>query len=138
MPLEIRLFDSGGSSHDVVVNNTFNGQEFIVASPFVVTSSEFDPNKHIISKNNNTTTLGNDTFDLNQSISLYPNPSNNILNVKLPNTILLKSIEIYNGLGQLVLKEENTSFSILKLNDGVYHAKIKTSEGLIHKNFIKK
>ncbi len=138
MPLEIRLFDSGGSSHDVVVNNTFNGQEFIVASPFVVTSSEFDPNKHIISKNNNTTTLGNDTFDLNQSISLYPNPSNNILNVKLPNNILLESIEVYNGLGQLVLKEENTSFSILKLNDGVYHAKIKTSEGLIHKNFIKK
>lgn len=138
MPLEIRLSDGGGSTHDVVVNNTFNGEEFIVSVPFVVTGSQFDPNRHIISNNNTTTTLSNEAFDLNQSVSLYPNPTSDVLNVMLPNTIILQSVDVYNNLGQLVLKSNESSFSTSVLNDGIYHVKVKTSEGVIHKNFIKK
>lgn len=136
MPLEIRLTDSGGSIHDVIVNNTFDGEEFIVSVPFVVADVEFDPNKHIIS-NNNQAVLSNDSFVLENKINLYPNPTRDILNVQLLNTIELKEVQIFNNLGQLVLIESKTSFSTAILSKGVYTVKVKTSEGVIHKNFIK-
>lgn len=137
MPLEIRLRDSGGTIYDVVVNNTYDGEEFIVSVPFVVDNAEFDPNKHIISKNN-TMTLGNDAFELDKIIGLYPNPTNDILQIKLPSSIKLETAEIYNNLGQLVLTSSLNKISTGELSEGVYSIKIKTSEGLIHKSFIKK
>ena len=70
MPLEIRLSGAGGLTHDVVVEHTSNGQEFIVSVPFVVTGVTFDPNKHIISRNN-VATLASNSFDLEQTISVY-------------------------------------------------------------------
>lgn len=136
MPLEIRLIDSGGSIHDVVVNNTFDGEEFIVSVPFVVADVEFDPNKHIIS-NNNQAVLSNDSFALENKISLYPNPTRDILNIQFSNSIELEEVQIFNTLGQLVLTKNKASFSIAILSKGVYAIKVKTSEGVIHKNFIK-
>lgn len=137
MPLEIRLRDSGGTIHDVVVNNTYDGEEFIVSVPFVVDSAEFDPNRHIISKNNSMT-LGTGAFELDKVIGLYPNPTNDILQIKLPSSIILEKAEIYNNLGQLVLTSSLNKISTINLSEGVYSIKIKTSEGLIHKSFIKK
>ena len=137
MPLEIRLRDSGGTIHDVVVNNTYDGEEFIVSVPFVVDSAEFDPNRHIISRNNNTT-LGNSAFELDKIVGLYPNPTSNFLQIKLPSSITLEVAEIYNNLGQLVLTSSLNRISTISLSEGVYSIKIKTSEGLIHKSFIKK
>jgi aminopeptidase N len=137
MPLEIRLSGAGGLTHDVVVNNTGNGQEFIVSVPFVVTGVTFDPNKHIISRNN-VATLANETFDLDQSISIYPNPANDILHIMTPTTILIEKVEIFNTLGQLVGQKTDHDFSISELASGMHLLKITTSEGVIHKNFIKK
>ena len=137
MPLEIRLSGSGGATHDVVINNTSNGQEFIVSVPFVVTGVTFDPNKHIISRNN-VATLANEAFDLDQSISIYPNPANDILHILTPTTIQTEKVEIFNALGQLVAQKKEHDFSISELASGMHLLKITTSEGVIHKNFIKK
>ena len=137
MPLEVRLTSASGQTHDVVVNNTSNGEEFIVAVPFVVTGVTFDPNKHIISRNN-TTTLGTKNFELAASISLYPNPTTGELNLKLPNSIALKQIECYNSLGQKILVKNTSTFAVEELPSGVYFLRISSSEGIIHKNFIKK
>lgn len=137
MPLEIRLSGSGGATHDVVINNTSNGQEFIVSVPFVVTGVTFDPNKHIISRNN-VATLANEAFDLDQSISIYPNPANDIFHIMTPTTIQIEKVEIYNTLGQLVGQKIDHDFSISELASGMHLLKITTSEGVIHKNFIKK
>lgn len=137
MPLQIRLTGAGGVTHDVVVNNTTNGQQFIVSVPFVVTGVEFDPNKHIVSKNN-TATLGNDSFELEKAISLYPIPASSELHIQLPSNIELQKIEIYNSLGQLVSTQNNKDMNISTLSEGIHWAKISTSEGVFHKNFIKK
>lgn len=136
MPIEIRLSDAGGVTHDVVVNNTFDGEEFVVAVPFVVDNVEFDPNKHIISRFNQTT-LSNNSFQFDNSVGLYPNPTSDILNLKLPNSVALENVAIFNNLGQLVLSTSETTFSTLGLSKGLYLVRIKTSEGLTHKNFIK-
>ncbi len=137
MPLEIRLTSASGANHDVVVNHTINGQEFIVAVPFVIAGVTFDPNKHIISKNN-LTTLGNESFQLEQTIFVYPNPATDELHIEKPTNIQLEKVEIYNTLGQLVASENTADFAINHLSSGLHVVKITTSEGIIHKNFIKK
>ena len=137
MPLEIRLSGAGGLTHDVVVNHTSNGQEFIVSVPFVVTGVTFDPNKHIISRNN-VATLASNSFDLEQTISVYPNPANDELHIMMPTSVQLEKVEIFNTLGQLIGKKTDHDFSISELAWGIHLLKITTSEGVIHKNFIKK
>lgn len=137
MPLEIRLSGSSGQIQDVVVNNTTDGEQFIVSVPFVITGVTFDPNKHIISKNN-TATLGNQIFDSNQAVSIYPVPAENELNIQLPSNFSLYKVEIYNNLGQLLATDNNNKINISQLSSGVHFIKIETSEGVFHKNFIKK
>lgn len=136
MPLEIRLSGAGGVTQDVVVNHTTNGQQFIVSVPFVVTGVTFDPNKHIISKNN-VVTLGTESFPWEATISVYPNPANDQLHIMMPTSIQLEKVEIYNTLGQRVGEKNTVDFSIADLASGVHWLKISTSEGVIHKNFIK-
>jgi aminopeptidase N len=137
MPLEIRLSGAGGATHDVIVNHTTNGQQFIVSVPFVVTGVTFDPNKHIISKNN-IVTLGAESFEWSATVSIYPNPTNDVLHVMMPSSLQLNKIEIYNTLGQLEGEKNTLDFSIADLAFGVHWLKISTSEGIIYKNFIKK
>jgi hypothetical protein len=137
MPLEIRLSGAGGVTQDVVVNHTTNGQQFMVSVPFVVTGVTFDPNKHIISKNN-VVTLGTESFPWEATISVYPNPANDQLHIMIPASIQLDKVEIYNALGQRVDEKNTVDFSIADLASGVHWLKISTSEGIIHKNFIKK
>jgi aminopeptidase N len=137
MPLEIRLTGSSSQVLNIVVNNTSNAQEFIVSVPFVVTGVTFDPNKHIISKNN-TATLGTENFDINKAISIYPVPSENELTIQFPNNVTLYKVEIYNNLGQFLKTDFNNVLDISGLSSGINFLKIETSEGVFHKNFIKK
>jgi hypothetical protein len=137
MPLQIRLTGAGGLTHDIVVNHTTNGQEFVVPVPFVVTGALFDPNRHIISPLT-TVTLANESFELEQTISVYPNPANDELHIMIPNTTQLEKVEIYNTLGQLLATHHTADFRIDSLSSGMHVMKITTSEGAIHKNFIKK
>ena len=128
MPLEIRLSGAGGLTHDVVVNHTSNRQEFIVSVPFVVTGVTFDPNKHIISRNN-VATLASNSFDLEQTISVYPNPANDELHIMMPTSVQLEKVEIFNTLGQLIGQKTDHDFSISELASGIHLLKITTSEG---------
>lgn len=137
MPLEIQLVDSSGVTHDVVVNHTTNGQEFIVAVPFVVAGVVFDPNKHIISKNN-VVTLGNASFELEETVSVYPNPVKDDVHIAMPTSVQLEKVEIYNALGQFLSQKNTVDFSVSALAEGLYLLKITTSEGILYKKFIKK
>lgn len=137
MPIEVRLTGSGSQVYDARLENTSNGQQFVVTVPFTLTGVEFDPNKHIISKNNSIT-LANSTFELQESISLFPNPSNSLVNIVLSNSVKLEKIELYTALGQLVSKKNTSEFSIEDLSNGLYIVKIYTNEGVVVKNLLKK
>ena len=137
MPIEIRLTGSGGQEFDARLENISNGQQFIVTVPFTVTAVEFDPNKHLISKNN-TTTLANSSFELQESIALFPNPSNAHVELVLPDSVLLEKVELYTTLGQLVMQKNTSEFSIEALSNGLYIVKIYTNEGVAVKNLLKK
>jgi aminopeptidase N len=137
MPLPIRLTGSNGQTLDVVVNNTVEGEEFIVSVPFTVTGVLFDPEKHIISKNN-TATLGNELFSIEDTISIYPNPVSDELHIQMPSSIALNTITVFNGLGQKVMVNNSLDFSVSNLATGVFYIEIATSEGTFHKKIIKK
>ena len=136
MLVPVRLTGAGGLTFDTVLNNTSNNQEFIISVPFAVTGVEFDPEKDIISKNN-TATLANENFELENGIAIYPNPVQNELHIQLPSNITINSVSIFNGIGQKVLKNSNSDFSVNTLSSGVYYVEIETSEGTFHKKIIK-
>lgn len=137
MPVEVRLTGSGSQFFDARLENSSNGQQFIVNVPFIVTGVTFDPNKHLISKNN-TAALANLTFELQESIILSPNPANSFVELIVPDTILLEKVEIYNTLGQLISTKTTSQFNIEDLSTGLFIARIYTNEGVVVKNLLKK
>ncbi len=136
MPVPVRIHGSGGQQQDIVLNNTVNGEVIIKPINFPITSVEFDPDKHLISKNNNIL-LGNEDFDLEKAICLYPNPANDLVHIQLPTTLTLEKVTIYNNLGQVVLENNAVDFSLSSISSGVYEVQLQTSEGVFHKKIIK-
>jgi hypothetical protein len=65
-----------------------------------------------------------------ESVSIYPNPSNGIVNVDVKGNA---TIEVYNSLGQMVL---NTTSKTFELASGVYAVRVNTNNGTASKNII--
>lgn len=136
MPLPIRLLGAGGLIFDTVVNNIVNGEQFIVNVPFTVTGVQFDVNKNIISKSN-VVTLASSSFETEDLFSIYPNPASSEIHIQKPVDIDIKNTVIYNSLGQKVAQNNAIDFSVYDLSKGIYYLEISTSEGTVHKKFIK-
>jgi len=138
MPVPVRLLGSGAQQLDVVLENTTNGQVFSVDVPFVVTGVQFNVKKDIISKNS-TAILGNQTFDLTASISLYPNPTSNKLTLNIPSDVKVEKAVFYNTLGQKVKESASeTNWDVSALQSGVYFINVTTDAGAKQLKFIRK
>ena len=137
MPVPVRVFGENGQQADLVLDNTTNGEVILKPVPFPITSVQFDPERHLIAANA-TITLGNQNFDLESAISIYPNPSSDVLHIQMPNSLSLEKVIVYNNLGQKVLENATLDFSIMSLTTGVHYIDIQTVEGTYHKKFIKK
>ena len=72
--------------------------------------------------------------------SLYPNPTNKLINIAVPETI--SSLEVMTIEGQLVLSKENPksnfSLDVSNLQHGIYILQINTRDGTIIRKFVKK
>jgi hypothetical protein len=119
------------------LNNTFNGEQIITNVPFSIAGVDFDPERHLIAANS-TITLGNQIFDIDNAVTIYPNPSSDVIHIQMPVTSTLEKVIVYNSLGQKVLENSTIDFSITCLSTGVHYLDIKTTEGIYHKKFIKK
>ncbi len=137
MPVPVRVYGVAGQTADLVLDNTFDGQEILKLVPFPITAVEFDPERHLISANSSIT-LGNQAFDLEKAIAIYPNPGSEIVNIQMPNTTNLEKVIIYNNLGQKVMENSSLTFSVSQLATGVHYFDIQTTDGTFHKKFIKK
>ncbi len=137
MPVPIRLFGEGGMQQDIVLDNTFDGQEFIVEVSFPFNGMQFDPENDIISANNDFF-LGTTTIDSLAGLQLYPNPASGQLNLQLPQGVVLEKAIFYNTLGQKVLESnDETVWNISKLADGVHFVTLITDKGSKQLRFIK-
>jgi len=71
----------------------------------------------------------------NQEMYLFPNPSNNILNIELTNNTGMVHYQITNTLGQMILSWENENLQQvlnlinLGLSNGLYYVQAKSADG---------
>ena len=70
-----------------------------------------------------------------REVKLFPNPTSSSLIIKLENSIL-KKVNIYNSLGQLVKSETSSLINIENLKSGIYNINIITNKGKRCKKFI--
>lgn len=72
---------------------------------------------------------------INNDLTVFPNPVNSELSIKCEQDI--KSLNIYNCLGQLVLNTTQKSVSVSQLTSGLYYIQIDFDKSYIVKKFIK-
>ncbi len=74
---------------------------------------------------------------LSDNLELYPNPTQDIINIKLENANFNNAV-IYNSEGTEVMSSERETFSVQTLEAGIYFIKVYTIDGYtMYKKFIK-
>ena len=101
----------------------------------------FDYNFPIMTNLASTTiqALATSDFDFKDYFSLYPNPTDSVLNIKTKKDIAISSASIYNTIGQLVLISTGdcNSIDVSSLKTGSYFIKIVSNIGTASSKFIK-
>lgn len=82
-------------------------------------------------------TAGVGINEVENNISIYPNPANNILNINANSNI--NKVEVFNMLGQNVMtvsvNDNNTSINTSNLSKGMYMLKLHTDNGVVNQKF---
>lgn len=143
----IRVYGAGGALIDSFEYFTpINGQTFFgVISDEPITSIELE------GQNGSGELFGNFLFGGNcvqvvgindqslSSLSFYPNPANERINIINPANITLKAVVLYDTLGKTIpVNLVNGQIDISTLNSGIYFMSIDTSEGIITQKVVKK
>ncbi|MFK5889831.1 MAG: T9SS type A sorting domain-containing protein [Flavobacteriaceae bacterium] len=83
--------------------------------------------------------LGLDENILSSKVSVYPNPSNGVLNVNIPSDIFVSNASIFDVTGKQVkiFKSISKSLDISSLSTGIYILKIDTNKGVVSKKVLK-
>ena len=72
-------------------------------------------------------------------LSVYPNPTNDIVTIKMPPNVELVSMKLFDVLGNLVLKNTNlTQLDVSNLSSGLYLLDIITTAGTVSKKIVRK
>ncbi|OIP00712.1 MAG: hypothetical protein AUJ98_06770 [Bacteroidetes bacterium CG2_30_33_31] len=142
MPVPIQF---KGSNYDttIVFNNTHTGQSFNIQLPSSPDTVNFDPKKWICSTNNISIIIGLRNSERNQNITVWPNPTHDILNIDFGDSKINNEVTIYNSESKVVKKftsfgsKSNKKLNISDLNSGFYLLEIKSEMGISIQKFIK-
>ncbi|MFC4722829.1 T9SS type A sorting domain-containing protein [Geojedonia litorea] len=74
-------------------------------------------------------------FEIN-NFTVYPNPATTMVNVKLNNNKVLKNINLYNQVGQLLVSTQEKQINTSDLTSGIYHLEVITEDGKASKKVI--
>ena len=94
----------------------------------------FDYNAPIETNMANTTfeILSNGNFEIDESITIFPNPTASIININCNNAI--KTVELYDVQGRLlqtqIVESATTSLNLSDKTNGIYFAKITSENGV--------
>ncbi|MCB0399686.1 MAG: T9SS type A sorting domain-containing protein [Winogradskyella sp.] len=81
------------------------------------------------------TTLSLENIISKNKMSLYPNPTKDIINIKTKNLDI--NVEIYDVTGKLILKTKNTQIKVDNLTSGIYFLKLSDNNQTETHKFIK-
>ena len=88
-----------------------------------------------------TTTVGIDSW-LANSVSLYPNPAKEYVDIRVDGDLNVKTMEVYDVYGKLlntiIVTENPTRINVSGLANGMYFVRVSTEEGMVTKTFVKK
>jgi hypothetical protein len=136
----------GGGSNDISYDIDCDATGDIYISGGFATTADFDPAPWTF----NLTSSGlNDAYVLkmgalgtgisetsgNITAVVYPNPAFSTLNIRTEETI--ETVIVYNLLGEMVMEETRSRFSVEQLPAGVYIAQVKTGKGIVTAHFVK-
>jgi len=128
-------YSIGGAGTDLINAIAIDSIGNIYSNGYIATSADIDPSpnqSYILSTGVYFQKVSFLTVGLNEKIesslfSIYPNPANNTVQIKMNETI--KQIRVFNIAGKVVSIENNSSFSVEKLEDGMYFLEIETTDG---------
>ena len=134
------MLDTGGHGNVLL---KVKSKENLVTNDIVTKSAKiyFDYNFPILTNDANTTfqVLSNSIPTKDVAISLYPNPTSSMVNIKAENTI--KSTELYDVQGRLIqINKEDSNEVVLDIssyNSGIYFIKVTTDVGSQIKKIVK-
>lgn len=83
-------------------------------------------------------TLGIEDFQ-DRSVTIFPNPAADILNIDLQNDAIVKEIRVYDALGRLVISvgADTSQLDVSTLSPGLYLVQVKTNQGVLIQKMIK-
>lgn len=136
MSLPIRLFGNNGQFIDVVLENTSNGQQFIIDVPFSVTNIVFDIKRDIISKNSQAN-FSNPNFGLSD-LTIYPNPTTDgKIRLNVPNGIEIQTVTFFDLNGKKILETYGkTQWNLSEFSEGIYLMDIHTNQGTTQRKIV--
>ncbi len=80
--------------------------------------------------------------DVNALLSVYPNPTNGLVQVTLPETLFGQTIILTNTMGQVletkIINSTMLDYNLQNLSNGIYFIQVQTENGLISKKIVKK
>lgn len=126
------MLDTGGHGNVLL---KVKSKENLVTNDIVTKNAKiyFDYNFPILTNDANTTfqVLSNSISTKDLAISLYPNPTSSLINIKTENVV--KSIEIYDVQGRVIQVNKTDSKEVVldvsTYNSGIYFVKVSTDFG---------
>lgn len=73
---------------------------------------------------------------LGELFSIFPNPSNDLININFRQDLTIKNLQISDALGRVVETISGNTFRTSSLPNGIYHVAVTTEEGRFVKPFI--
>ena len=145
--LQYRLLNNGEWATVVVtgspyysINGLINNEDYEVRVQAVCAEDNLSEWSEILIAT--ATNSGIENHLLN-SIALYPNPANDVVNVECTmNNVQLEGIEVIDVYGKLIntvnVTENTTRINVSGLANGIYFVRVTTDAGSVTKTFVKK
>lgn len=101
-----------------------------------ISNSDYSPNNTIQLFPTNMTSI-EELSIIRTDVFIFPNPSNNLINIDLPESIIIQKVEIYDlsGNKKLIHYDNQKIVDISNLNQGVYFIKIETNDSIFIQKF---
>lgn len=102
-------------------------------------SKSKDDNRFEVIFSDKSSGLNESNSMINTTLSVYPNPATDVLNISLSNGTTIETVNIYNVSGKLVnnIKLNGNQIDISQLNNGVYMVEVLTPNGTFKTKFVK-